>query len=146
MRKLFLVLSIATLTACSSLTYKLEVQQGNYITEDMIAKLKPGMTRSQVRFLLGTPLLVDPFHADRCDYLYRVYYDGRVTEDKQFTVFFSGDAMARFEGSVMPPLKGFVSAEPKLSPRAQTLEKSREVEATQIQKNAKQDGDSQKKD
>ena len=58
----------------------------------------------------------------------------------------SGDAVARFEGSVMPPLKGFVSAEPKLSPRAQTLEKSREVEATQIQKNAKQDGDSQKKD
>lgn len=146
MRKLFLVLSIATLTACSSLTYKLEVQQGNYITEDMIAKLKPGMTRSQVRFLLGTPLLVDPFHADRWDYLYRVYYDGRVTEDKQFTVFFSGDAVTRFEGSVMPPLKGFVSAEPKLSPRAQTLEKSREVEATQIQKNAKQDGDSQKKD
>lgn len=146
MRKIFLVLSIAALTACSSLTYKLEVQQGNYVTEDMIAKLKVGMTRSQVRFLLGTPLLVDPFHANRWDYIYRVYYDGKVIEDKQFVVFFDGDAATRFEGSVMPPLKGFVAAEPKLSPRAQTLEKAHDIEIDKIKKDAKQDGATPKKE
>lgn len=146
MRKIFLVLSIAALTACSSLTYKLEVQQGNYVTEDMIAKLKVGMTRSQVRFLLGTPLLADPFHANRWDYLYRVYYDGKVIEDKQFVVFFEGDAATRFEGSVMPPLKGFVASEPKLSPRAQTLEKAHDLETDKIQKDAKQDGETPKKE
>ncbi|HSQ05349.1 MAG TPA: outer membrane protein assembly factor BamE, partial [Burkholderiales bacterium] len=51
--------------------YKIDVQQGNYITQDMVAKLKPGMTRSQVRFILGTPLIADPFHAQRWDYLYQ---------------------------------------------------------------------------
>jgi len=123
------------------------VQQGNYITEDMIAKLKPGMTRSQVRFLLGTPLLVDPFHADRWDYLYRVYYDGKVTEDKQFTVFFTGDAAARFEGSVMPPLKGFVATDTGLSPREQTLELARDADNRKIQNDARKDGgDTVKKD
>ena len=50
--------------------YKIDVQQGNYVTQDMVEKLKPGMTRSQVKFLLGTPLVVDPFRNDRWDYVY----------------------------------------------------------------------------
>lgn len=141
MRKTFLALSLLTLAACSSpLIYKLEIQQGNYVTEDMIAKLKVGMNRSQVRYVLGTPLLVDSFHTNRWDYLYRVVRDGKIAEDKQFTVMFEGDAVTRFEGSVMPPLKGFVASDVGLSPRQQTLEKSREAEIQKIQTDAKKDG------
>ncbi|PIV71723.1 MAG: outer membrane protein assembly factor BamE, partial [Rhodocyclales bacterium CG17_big_fil_post_rev_8_21_14_2_50_68_7] len=51
--------------------YRIDVRQGNYITQEMVARLKPGMTRDQVRFVLGTPLVVDLFHAERWDYFYR---------------------------------------------------------------------------
>ena len=58
------------LSACFLKPYKIDVQQGNFLDQEMVAKLKPGMTRSQVRFLLGTPLIADPFHPDRWDYVY----------------------------------------------------------------------------
>lgn len=148
MRKIFLALSVLTLAACSSsLVYKLEIQQGNYLTEDVVAKLKPGMTRAQVRFLLGSPLLIDSFHNSRWDYLYRVFRDGKVLEEKQFTVYFDGDQLARFEGSVMPPLKGFVATDSGLSPREQTLEQARDADNRKIQNDARKDGgDTVKKD
>ncbi|MGH8757269.1 MAG: outer membrane protein assembly factor BamE, partial [Burkholderiales bacterium] len=80
-RFVFLVLS---LTACSpSILYtphKMDVQQGNVVTEDMLGKVKSGMTKSQVRFALGTPLISDPFHAERWDYVYRFRKDGELTE------------------------------------------------------------------
>ena len=50
--------------------YRIEIQQGNYVSQDMVAQLKPGMTKEQVRFVLGTPLVTDIFHADRWDYVY----------------------------------------------------------------------------
>jgi len=82
--------------------YKVDVQQGNYITQDMVAKLKPGMTRSQVRFILGTPLIADPFHADRWDYMYQFQKRGRLTESRHITVVFDQDKLARIEGDVVP--------------------------------------------
>src|SRR5918998_642922 len=57
--------------------HKIDIQQGNYVTQDMVNKLKPGMSRSQVRFALGTPLIADPFHADRWDYVYVYEHKGR---------------------------------------------------------------------
>ena len=70
-----LIFFVALLAGCQTVTlpglsaHKIDIQQGNYVTQDMVAKLKPGMTRSQVRFALGTPLIADPFHPDRWDYL-----------------------------------------------------------------------------
>lgn len=81
--------------------YKIDVQQGNYITQDMVAKLKPGMTRSQVRYALGTPLIVDPFRTDRWDYFYMFHKAGELTEQRVFTVVFRGDVMERIEGDVI---------------------------------------------
>jgi len=81
--------------------YKIEIQQGNYVTQDMIAKLKPGMTRSQVRFALGTPLIVDPFRTDRWDYVYMLQKQGSLVEQRQVTVVFKGDALDRIEGDVV---------------------------------------------
>ncbi len=82
--------------------YKIDIQQGNYISQDMVAKLKPGMTRSQVRFILGTPLVADPFHADRWDYIYRFSQRGRLKEERHITVVFEQDKLARIEGDVVP--------------------------------------------
>ncbi|MCW5575862.1 MAG: outer membrane protein assembly factor BamE [Burkholderiales bacterium] len=81
--------------------YKIDIQQGNYVTQDMVAKLKPGMTRSQVRFALGTPLIVDPFRTDRWDYVYMLHRQGSLVEQRQVTVVFKGDVLDRIEGDVV---------------------------------------------
>jgi outer membrane protein assembly factor BamE len=81
--------------------YKVEIQQGNAISQDMMSKLKPGMTPSQVRFVLGTPLLVDPFHNNRWDYVYRVEKGGKLLEQRRVTVIFDNDKLKSIEGDVV---------------------------------------------
>ena len=102
--------------------HKIDIQQGNYVTQDMVAKLKPGMTRSQVRFALGTPLIVDPFHADRWDYVYVLQKGGRVVEQRRIVVVFQDDKLLRIEGDIVPstttaapraPLPETAAPEPK---------------------------------
>lgn len=82
--------------------YRIDVQQGNYISQDMLVKLKPGMSRSQVRFALGTPLVVDPFRNDRWDYFYMLHKAGALSERRVVTVIFKGDELLRIEGDVVP--------------------------------------------
>lgn len=82
--------------------HRIDIQQGNYVTQDMVAKLKPGMTPSQVRFALGTPLIVDPFHKDRWDYVYVLQKKGRVVEERRIVVVFRDDRLERIEGDVKP--------------------------------------------
>ncbi|AOZ52468.1 outer membrane protein assembly factor BamE [Chromobacterium vaccinii] len=101
--------AVIAVAGCSSMnpldwSHRVEVQQGNYVTQDAVAKLKPGMTRAQVRFLLGTPLLTDPFHADRWDYKYSDVKGGKVdpASDKLLTVYFKGDVLDRIEGNAQP--------------------------------------------
>lgn len=81
--------------------HKIDIQQGNYVTQEMVDKLKPGMTRSQVRFALGTPLVADPFHADRWDYVYVQQKKGRVLEKRRIVVVFKDDALVRIDGDVV---------------------------------------------
>jgi outer membrane protein assembly factor BamE len=81
----------------------MEVQQGNLVTQDAVNKLKLGMSRSQVRFLLGTPLLADSFHANRWDYKFQLYQNDKLVDDKLLTVTFDGDALVKIEGNAMPP-------------------------------------------
>jgi outer membrane protein assembly factor BamE len=86
--------------------YKPEIQQGNYLSQEMIAQLKPGMTREQVRFLLGTPLLADIFHAERWDYVYfREATDGK-REQRKVALFFSDGKLERVTGDVVSPAAG----------------------------------------
>ncbi|WP_273430752.1 outer membrane protein assembly factor BamE [Chitinibacter tainanensis] len=82
--------------------YKLDIPQGNQITMDQLENLKVGMTQSQVRFLLGTPLLVDPFHQDRWEYIYRDEKSGDVKVNKRFSIIFENNMVARWEGEVLP--------------------------------------------
>lgn len=106
-RSLLLVAACALLTACSYKPsfineYKIDVQQGNVLTQDMVAQLKPGQTREQVRFILGSPLIADIFHRDRWDYVYR-FREGRSgqVQSRKFSVFFdSNGLLERVSGDV----------------------------------------------
>ena len=82
--------------------YKMDVQQGNVVTQEMIAKVQPGMTRNQVRFALGTPLVVDPFRTDRWDYVYYFQKAGVLAEQRRIAVIFKDDKLVRIEGDVVP--------------------------------------------
>ena len=96
-------LLLGLLTACSSVnmgTHRIDVQQGNALDQESVAKLKLGLNRSQVRFLLGTPLVVDPFRNDRWDYVYIFYKAGKLADQKRITLFFDGDILKRIEGDV----------------------------------------------
>lgn len=77
--------------------YQIDIQQGNEITQAMLDQLRPGMTPSQVRFVMGTPLVVDPFHADRWDYVLRVEKSGRVLDRRRITVVFQDGALKGIE-------------------------------------------------
>jgi outer membrane protein assembly factor BamE len=82
--------------------YTIEIQQGNYITQDMMAQLKPGLTRDQVRFLLGTPLVSDVFHDDRWDYVFtRRRANSPDVETRRFAVYFEDGKLKRVEGDVV---------------------------------------------
>ena len=82
--------------------YMLDVNQGNYLSQDMVDKLKVGQTRVQVRQLLGTPLVVSLFRDNRWDYVYEFTRQGRTLEHRTFTVYFVDEKLARWEGDEMP--------------------------------------------
>jgi len=112
------------LAACSSLPrivteYRIDVQQGNVITQDMVAQLRPGQTQDQVRFILGSPMLVDMFHANRWDYVYRLQKGktGEV-ETRRFTVLFDGDSrLYRVGGDVVADRGENAATEPDVKSR-----------------------------
>lgn len=106
MRQLLIsALLLSLLAGCASTPigpHRIDVQQGNALDQENVARLKPGLNRSQVRFLLGTPLVVDPFRNDRWDYVYVYHKAGRLAEQKRLTLFFEGDVLARIEGDLPP--------------------------------------------
>ena len=97
----------AALSGCSATAlsdfvkpYRIDVRQGNYVSQDMVAQLKPGMTREQVRFVLGTPLVADVFHSDRWDYVYRFRPGKGEQQERRLVVIFEDGRLARLEGDV----------------------------------------------
>ena len=103
-RLLTLCAAYSLLAACSAFNaYKIDIQQGNVLTQEMVAQLKPGQTREQVRFILGTPLVVDIFHADRWDYVYR-FQSGRDDQEfqqRRLVVYFEDGKLTRLDGDVV---------------------------------------------
>lgn len=116
MRQLLIpALLLSLLAGCSSTPigpHRIDVQQGNALDQENVARLKPGLNRSQVRFLLGTPLVVDPFRNDRWDYVYVYYKAGRLAEQKRITLFFDGDTLVRIEGDLPPKSEPAAEAVP----------------------------------
>jgi outer membrane protein assembly factor BamE len=96
----------AALAACAPpqviQPYRMDIQQGNYVSQEMVSQLKIGMTKEQVRYVLGTPLVADIFHADRWDYVY--YKDPRrgAREHRKIAVVFENGKLARVLGDVVP--------------------------------------------
>ena len=94
--------------------YKIDIQQGNVLTQDMVSQLRPGLTKDQVRFILGTPVLMDMFHANRWDYVYRLQKGstGEV-EMRQFSTYFdASNRLIRVGGDVAALQASDLSAEP----------------------------------
>ena len=81
--------------------YRMEIQQGNYVSQEMVSQLKQGMTKEQVRFILGTPMVTDIFHADRWDYVYWREKPGTKREQRKLTVFFEDGKLTRLDGDVV---------------------------------------------
>lgn len=96
-----LLLSLFSLAGCA--IYKIDVQQGNEITTEMLAELKIGMSKQEVSQTLGFPLINDPFHADRWDY-YFYHKKGSTGEVKQHsaTLWFADDSLSEFRSSLLP--------------------------------------------
>lgn len=97
------------LASCGSLrlptpelkAYRMEIQQGNFVSQQMVSQLKPGMSKDQVRFVLGTPLIADSFHADRWDYVFRRQrVNSSELEHRRIAVFFEDDKLKRIDGDV----------------------------------------------
>ena len=82
--------------------YRPDIQQGNFISREMVAQLKEGMTREQVRFVLGTPLLTDVFHNERWDYPFRMAKGNGEMTASRLTLTFVDDKLARIEGGDLP--------------------------------------------
>jgi outer membrane protein assembly factor BamE len=100
-RALTLLLALQ-LAGCGWLApYRIDIQQGNFVSQEMVAQLKRGMTKEQVRFVLGTPLLTDIFHADRWDYVYLLDRPGAPQAQRHLAVFFENDRLARLESDVV---------------------------------------------
>ena len=113
MRQLFKLL-FALLIICSTLLagcgasvpaikpFKMDIQQGNVVTSKMLLQLRPGMTKSQVRFIMGTPLVVDSFHKDRWDYFYQMRQAGKIVEQRRVILDFEKDLLTKVRGDVVP--------------------------------------------
>jgi outer membrane protein assembly factor BamE len=113
--RLGLVLLLCTvLCACGSLSdtikpYRVPVVQGNVVTREQMAVLRPGMSRIQVRDVLGTPLLTSVFHADRWDYVFTLKQQGIEPQSRKVAVFFKNGVLERFEADELPSESEFVA-------------------------------------
>lgn len=129
-RHLIFFLTFIFLTACSvkspidyfeAKIYKLDVQQGNIITAEMLMGLKPGMTKAQVKYVLGTPLIQDSFHENRWDYIYKMIKDDRLIEERHVVVRFADDELVDVKGDIIQSNDILIGAETERQSKVITL-------------------------
>lgn len=105
MRYVFILLFVLCTSCGTALPtikpYKLDVQQGNVVTSKMLLQLRPGMTKSQVRFIMGTPLIQDSFHGNRWDYAYQLREGGKLIEQRRVILDFQSDLLKTVRGDVV---------------------------------------------
>ena len=103
---MLLAAAVLALAGCSSISrlfnsYTIDIQQGNYVSQEMVSRLKPGMSKEQVRFVMGTPLLTDIFHANRWDYVYYDKKPGGKPVERKVALFFKDGKLDHLEGDVV---------------------------------------------
>lgn len=101
--------------------YKIGIPQGNIITQDMVDQLRPGMTKRQVIFVMGTPLVRDPFHQNRWDYIYSYQPGGEERGQERVSVFFEDETLVSFTGDFTPTAPEEI---PEESPEEETVASS----------------------
>jgi len=107
--------------------YRPDIQQGNFVSEEMLAQLKVGMTQDQVRFIFGTALLTDPFHGNRWDYAFRLAKgNGEITTSRVIVFFDKDGKVERWEGGNLPTEKEYIA---RIAGPAPNLKKAAETEA-----------------
>jgi len=115
-RIIVVALALASLGGCSYFqfpgVYTLEVQQGNIIEQEMIDQLKPGMTKRQVKFVMGSALIMDTFDQDRWDYVYTIRTRTGERRDERMTIYFKDDKLSHFSGDYRPSTPESEAAEP----------------------------------
>lgn len=110
LRLIIFLIPLAILSACSTLAidvpfvYKIDIDQGNVIDQEMVNQLKPNMTKRQVIYILGSPLMIDPFANNRWDYIYSVQPGGEARLQDHIALFFAGDNLIHVEGNLTPDL------------------------------------------
>lgn len=121
-RLTLLLLASVSLAACGNLNrasnsvaglvtpYKIDIVQGNFVSKEQANALQTGMSRAQVRDILGTPLLTSLFHADRWDYIFTFKRQGVDPQARKVTVFFKGDLLERVEADPLPTENEFVAS------------------------------------
>ena len=129
MRALFITLLVLCLPACGFVgfpgVYRINVEQGNLVDQDMVDQLKVGMSRRQVRFIMGTPLIEDTFNPDRWDYPYVLRNGEDILRQASVTVHFDGDKLVDVSGDVVP---AWASTAP---PAAEPASEPADAEATE---------------
>ena len=109
MRFILIFIALCLLCACSRsydggfnapLLHKIDIQQGNVIDQEMLDQLKPRMNKKQVKFIMGTPILIDPFHNERWEYIYSFQEGGTVREQRHITLHFENDKLAFISGDI----------------------------------------------
>ncbi|MEI8362440.1 MAG: outer membrane protein assembly factor BamE [Betaproteobacteria bacterium] len=118
----FLILLVVLCAGCGTALptlkpYKLDVQQGNVVTSAMLLQLRPGMTKSQVRFIMGTPLIQDSFHGNRWDYVYQMREKGKITEQRRVILDFENELLKSVRGDVTPSISDKTSANENIGTR-----------------------------
>jgi outer membrane protein assembly factor BamE len=120
-RTLLAALAGCLLAGCASLQssdnllgvltpYRIEVVQGNVVTQEQIARVLPGLTRAQVRDIMGSPLLTDPFHADRWDYVFTIRRQGAEPQRRAVVLTFEGDKLKGVDAPPLPSEREFVTS------------------------------------
>jgi len=103
-RNILILFSLLLLSSCGRVSgpfsvYKMDIRQGNFVTTDMREKLKLGMSRQQVRYVLGTAMVNDAFHDNRWDYVYLLEHRGKRVEQQRLTIYFEGDELVKIDDS-----------------------------------------------
>ena len=93
------IICLTTLFSLACTIHRVDVQQGNIIKPEQLEQLKPGISKRQVRFIMGTPLIQDPFHSDRWDYVYTLQpgHLRKITERQRVTIYFEGDKLVKID-------------------------------------------------
>ncbi|MEW6099800.1 MAG: outer membrane protein assembly factor BamE [Pseudomonadota bacterium] len=140
-RGIALAAALGALAGCSSMRsadrlfglitpYRIEVVQGNVVTQEMADAVQPGMSRAQVRDILGSPLLTDIFHEDRWDYIFTIRRRGTEPQQRRVTAWFEGERLVRLEAPPLPSEREFVDSidtfkKPRREPKLALTEEER---------------------